>query len=69
VARATAYLFKVPEGGAKGVDPGFHRQMTELECALDTTMNYDNSFLSMLEKGVAAGVITKEQAESLQAMI
>ncbi|CAM9855398.1 unnamed protein product, partial [Heterosigma akashiwo] len=27
VAKALAYLFKVPEGGAKGVDPGFFRQM------------------------------------------
>ena len=24
---ATAYLFKVPEGAAKGVDPGFFHQM------------------------------------------
>ncbi|CAB9506624.1 Inositol-3-phosphate synthase [Seminavis robusta] len=31
VAKALAYLFKVPEGVAKGVDPGFFRQMHELE--------------------------------------
>ena len=31
VAKALAYLFKVPEGGAIGVDPGFFRQMQELE--------------------------------------
>lgn len=31
VAQALAYLFKVPEGAAKGVDPGFFRQMQELE--------------------------------------
>jgi myo-inositol-1-phosphate synthase len=31
VAKALAYLFKVPEGPAKGVDPGFFRQMQELE--------------------------------------
>eukprot|EP00522_Entomoneis_paludosa_P008807 CAMPEP_0172449020 /NCGR_PEP_ID=MMETSP1065-20121228/7853_1 /TAXON_ID=265537 /ORGANISM="Amphiprora paludosa, Strain CCMP125" /LENGTH=1122 /DNA_ID=CAMNT_0013200619 /DNA_START=161 /DNA_END=3529 /DNA_ORIENTATION=- len=31
VARALSYLFKVPEGSAKGVDPGFFRQMQELE--------------------------------------
>ncbi|GKY92819.1 myo-inositol-1-phosphate synthase [Mayamaea pseudoterrestris] len=31
VAKALAYLFKVPEGSAKGVDPGFFRQMQELE--------------------------------------
>jgi myo-inositol-1-phosphate synthase len=30
VAKALAYLFKVPEGAAKGVDPGFFRQMEEL---------------------------------------
>lgn len=30
VSKALAYLFKVPEGGAKGVDPGFFRQMEEL---------------------------------------
>ena len=31
VAKALAYLFKVPEGAAKGVDPGFFRQMEELD--------------------------------------
>lgn len=31
VAKALAYLFKVPEGAAAGVDPGFFRQMQELE--------------------------------------
>jgi len=31
VAKALAYLFKVPEGAAIGVDPGFFRQMQELE--------------------------------------
>ncbi len=31
VGKALAYLFKVPEGAAKGVDPGFFRQMQELE--------------------------------------
>ena len=30
VSKALAYLFKVPEGAAKGVDPGFFRQMDEL---------------------------------------
>jgi myo-inositol-1-phosphate synthase len=30
VAKALAYLFKVPEGAAMGVDPGFFRQMEEL---------------------------------------
>ena len=31
VSEAMAYLFKVPEGGAKGVDPGFFRQMETLK--------------------------------------
>ena len=31
VAKALAYLFKVPEGAAKGVDPGFFCQMQELQ--------------------------------------
>ena len=31
VAKGLAYLFKVPEGAATGVDPGFFRQMQELE--------------------------------------
>lgn len=30
VTRALAYLFEVPEGAAKEIDPGFHRQMDEL---------------------------------------
>ena len=72
VARATAYLFKVPEGGAKGVDPGFHRQMNELESALAAAVSgtsYDkDGLLSLLDKGVASGIITQEQAESLKAM-
>jgi hypothetical protein len=79
VARATAYLFKVPEGGAKGVDPGFHYQMRELELALQECMTASapasasssssssaNDLLALLDKGVAAGVITKEQAVALK---
>jgi myo-inositol-1-phosphate synthase len=71
VARATAYLFKVPEGGAKGVDPGFHRQMNELETALQqaTTGRIDDqNLLSLLEKAVASGIITSDQAESLKSL-
>ena len=72
VARATAYLFKVPEGGAKGVDPGFHRQMNELESALiktngGSTVAFDKeSLMLFLEKAVTSGVITGEQAESMK---
>jgi len=65
VARATAYLFKVPEGGAKGVDPGFQRQMQELEKALNECGG-DASAIDMISKGVAAGIITAEQAEALK---
>lgn len=36
VAKALAYLFKVPEGAAKGVDPGFFRQMQELDTQVMT---------------------------------
>eukprot|EP00624_Nannochloropsis_granulata_P002250 evm.model.NODE_21477_length_6047_cov_27.332561.2 len=36
-ALATAYLFKVPEGAAKGADPGFFHQMDMLEKVLEGT--------------------------------
>ena len=38
VARALAYLFKVPEGAAKGVDPGFFRQMGELDTQIEAAV-------------------------------
>ena len=76
VAKATAYLFKVPEGGAQGVDPGFQKQMQALEAALheasseedDSAKNFELELVSMLDQGIAAGIITKEQAEALKAM-
>ena len=73
VARATAYLFKVPEGGAKGVDPGFQRQMNELESALAATVMADGSstkdiLVALLKEGVAKGIITQEQADLLTAI-
>lgn len=34
VAKALAYLFKIPEGAAAGVDPGFFKQMLELDTQL-----------------------------------
>ena len=43
VAKALAYLFKVPEGGAKGVDPGFFRQMQELDNQVMTASNKKES--------------------------
>eukprot|EP00977_Amphora_coffeiformis_P009744 scaffold2246_cov162-Amphora_coffeaeformis.AAC.3 len=81
VAQATAYMFKVPEGGAKGVDPGFQKQMQVLEQTLQTvavTASQKSSSSSsssdhgelqiMLEKGVTAGILTAEQAASLLAL-
>lgn len=75
VARATAYLFKVPEGGAKGVDPGFQRQMNELEAALAATVRSTpegsiekEDLLKILKQGVASGIISQEQADSLKAI-
>lgn len=68
VARATAYLFKVPEGGAQGVDPGFQRQMQELESALQESIGGSTELLHVLEKGVSAGIITVAQAESLKSL-
>eukprot|EP00526_Cylindrotheca_closterium_P011966 CAMPEP_0113632874 /NCGR_PEP_ID=MMETSP0017_2-20120614/17096_1 /TAXON_ID=2856 /ORGANISM="Cylindrotheca closterium" /LENGTH=473 /DNA_ID=CAMNT_0000543465 /DNA_START=14 /DNA_END=1435 /DNA_ORIENTATION=+ /assembly_acc=CAM_ASM_000147 len=72
VARATAYLFKIPEGGAKGVDPGFQRQMNELESALAATVKgsdkNNKDLLAILKQGVASGIITQEQADSLKAI-
>ena len=68
VARGTAYLFKVPEGGAQGVDPGFQRQMRELETSLEEASGIVKDYNSVLQLGVAAGVITAEQAEKLLAI-
>ncbi|CAM9546927.1 unnamed protein product [Chrysoparadoxa australica] len=42
VAKATAYLFKVPEGAAQGVDPGFFKQMRALETVLSDTSTIKN---------------------------
>ena len=77
-ARATAYLFKVPEGGAAGVDPGFHRQMGELEDVLNTrcggttssTAREEGRHLTwdVVEKAVGDGVLTREQADALRGL-
>jgi len=69
VARATAYLFKIPEGGAKGVDPGFQRQMQELEAALKEATGGSDELISLLDRGILAGIITNEQAKSLKDMM
>ena len=43
VAKALAYLFKVPEGAAKGVDPVFFSQMKELESQVMNASNTKSS--------------------------
>ncbi len=52
VAKALAYLFKVPEGAAKGVDPGFFCQMQELQ---NQVMNASDSKSSSRQDQSAAG--------------
>mmetsp|Transcript_1547 Transcript_1547/g.2279 ORF Transcript_1547/g.2279 Transcript_1547/m.2279 type:complete len:480 (-) Transcript_1547:1950-3389(-) len=70
VARATAYLFKVPDGGAQGVDPGFHCQMKALESALEECSGgkWQQNDEDILTEGVASGIISIEQAEKLRAL-
>lgn len=70
VARATAYLFKVPEGCAEGVDPGFHCQMKALESALQecSSKTPKRDLEDVLKQGLASGIISSEQAEKLKAM-
>jgi myo-inositol-1-phosphate synthase len=65
-ARATAYLFKVPEGEAKGVDPGFFNQMKQLEDVLEKTVSKRMNACDMLALGVSRGIITDKQASALQ---
>jgi myo-inositol-1-phosphate synthase len=62
-ARATAYLFKVPEGGAKGVDPGFFYQMRELEKVLQEASGKEDDVIAM---GLSKGIISEEQANALR---
>jgi len=64
VAKATAYLFKVPEGGAKGVDPGFFAQMKALDSILKDTANGGDALAQAVEKGI----ITVEQANAIRAL-
>ena len=58
VAKALAYLFKVPEGGAKGVDPGFFRQMRILD---DQALAADRA--SMAKKKDGGGRKVRIRAE------
>jgi len=66
-ARATAYLFKVPEGEAKGVDPGFFHQMKELEDVLAQTSGAKEEE-DLIALGVSQGIITQEQAAALKGL-
>jgi myo-inositol-1-phosphate synthase len=71
-ARATAYLFKVPEGGAKGVDPGFHKQMGVLEETLQRLEKGEEEVEHLkwntIKEGIKQGIITAEQAEALRVL-
>ncbi|KAL7543736.1 hypothetical protein ACHAXR_013014 [Thalassiosira sp. AJA248-18] len=66
-ARATAYLFKVPEGEAKGSDPGFFYQMKELEDVLEKTSSGEEKG-DVIALGVSKGIITEEQAAALKGL-
>mmetsp|Transcript_14494 Transcript_14494/g.28996 ORF Transcript_14494/g.28996 Transcript_14494/m.28996 type:complete len:496 (-) Transcript_14494:1516-3003(-) len=79
-ARATAYLFKVPEGEAKGVDPGFFHQMSELEKVLEKTSGIEltvskkrkidevDSESDIIAMGVKKGIISEDQAAALRGL-
>ncbi|CAB9515595.1 Inositol-3-phosphate synthase [Seminavis robusta] len=73
VAKATAYLFKIPEGGAQGVDPGFHHQMETLRTVLKQVTNAaatddKKGVDELLLKGLAAGILSQEQVNQLKAL-
>jgi len=68
VARATAYLFKVPEGKAKGVDPGFFRQMAALEGALREAAGGEGGEGDKIARAVAGGIISEAQAAAMRAL-
>ncbi len=59
-ALATAYLFKVPEGAAKGADPGFFHQMDMLEKVLEGTVA--SSMPPALKKMLARQAATQAEA-------
>jgi hypothetical protein len=75
-ARATAYLFKVPEGDAKDVDPGFFHQMGQLEEVLEKAcgQNLDGEKIlkqddfDLISLGVLKGIISEEQATQLRGL-
>jgi len=61
-ALATAYLFKVPEGAAKGADPGFFHQMDMLEKVLEGTIS--SSMPPALRMMLARQYTTAAKAEA-----
>lgn len=84
VAQATAYLFKIPEGGAQGVDPGFQHQMQTLRSVLDETSRSSSAssgtdtesnkkpkkmgVQEVLQEGLRSGIISEEQVNKLRAL-
>jgi myo-inositol-1-phosphate synthase len=64
-ARATAYLFKVPEGDAKDVDPGFFHQLNQLEEVLEKACGKEKE-VDLISLGVSQGIISEEQAAKLR---
>ena len=76
VAKATAYLFKIPEGGAQGVDPGFQHQMETLRQVLkDTAAKKEGGepakkmgIRELLHKGLTAGIISEDQVAKRRAL-
>ncbi|GAX22096.1 hypothetical protein FisN_6Hh344 [Fistulifera solaris] len=61
VAKALAYLFKVPEGAATGADPGFFAQMRELDAQ---AMAANESRGSGKDAGKRVRIITNEKAKT-----
>lgn len=73
VSRALAYFFKIPEGGAKGCDPGFFAQMAELDGLLRRTQGarareQDGDDLgAALAWAVSSGVIDADARDKIVA--
>lgn len=56
VSKALAYLFKLPEGGAKGADPGFFHQMRTLDKVLEELTSGDaRTSLEIAAAGTSPG--------------
>lgn len=62
VSHALAYLFKVPEGGAKGVDPGFFRQMEHLKENVFAALGNTNSNVNSIKSSSSLETSTTDNA-------